>query len=172
MRQEQLGLCCYCESELSASDSHIEHMEPRSHNNARCYDHANLAVSCNGGGAQHCGHFKDDRKKNPKYSWDANHFSAPHHSSTSALFTYNPIAGMVEAAQAPALSADYLIGYLGLNCSRLSERRKRHAALLIDTLGDQPDSAVVAWLRQDYLHPAANGDLKQFYSLSKAILEP
>ena len=67
-------------------------------------------------------------------------------------------------------TADYLIGYLGLNCARLTHRRLEHARALIDTVGDQPD--LVAWLRQEYLHADGDGRLKQFYSLSKQILEP
>src|SRR5205809_5226173 len=49
LRQEQKGLCCYCESEVEDGDGHVEHMEPRSRNQARTYDYSNLAISCNGG---------------------------------------------------------------------------------------------------------------------------
>jgi hypothetical protein len=72
------------------------------------------------------------------------------------------------AVDAP--KATWLIGYLGLDCPRLNERRKQHARDLIDTLGEQPDPAVVNWLRQDYLLAGADGCLKQFQSLSKALL--
>ena len=46
LRQEQKGLCCYCESEVEDGDGHVEHMEPRSRNQARTYDYSNLAISC------------------------------------------------------------------------------------------------------------------------------
>ena len=66
----------------------------------------------------------------------------------------------------------YMIGYLGLDCSRLIERRHQHARDLIDTLGEEPAPDIVTWLRKKYLQPDTNGRVQQFYSLSKAILEP
>ncbi|WP_420474278.1 retron system putative HNH endonuclease [Noviherbaspirillum sp. ST9] len=170
LRMEQLGLCCYCESEVAENDGHIEHMEPRSRNQTRIYDYANLAISCNGGAVEHCGHYKDDRKKNPKHAWDAARFSGPHDPATTSLFCYLPNGAITPTTSDPA-KANYLIGYLGLDCPRLNERRKQHARDLIDTLGDQPDSALVNWLRQEYLQIAPDGHLRQFHSLSKAILE-
>ncbi len=68
--------------------------------------------------------------------------------------------------------ATYLIGYLGLDCARLKERRKQHARNLTDVLRDATDTDIVDLLRQDYLEPNADGRLKPFHSLSKAILEP
>jgi uncharacterized protein (TIGR02646 family) len=53
LQQEQNGLCCYCELEVEDGDGHIEHMEPRSRNQARTYDYSNLAISCNGGHTEH-----------------------------------------------------------------------------------------------------------------------
>jgi hypothetical protein len=40
------------------------------------------------------------------------------------------------------------------------------------SLGDASDPELVDWLRQDYLEPDAAGRLRQFVSLSKAILGP
>lgn len=171
LRAEQQGLCCYCESEVADHEGHIEHMEPRCRNQARTYDYANLAMSCNGGKAEHCGCYKDDRKKNPRHAWDAARFSPPHDPFTASLFQYLPHGGIVATTVDPA-KATYLIGYLGLDCARLNERRKQHARDLIDTLGSQPDTDIVNWLRQDYLQADTNGRLKPFHSLSKAILEP
>lgn len=57
LRMEQQGLCCYCEHPVADSDGHIEHLEPRQRNQARTYDYTNLALSCNGGNAKHCGHY-------------------------------------------------------------------------------------------------------------------
>ncbi len=171
LRQEQHGLCCYCELEVADNDGHVEHMEPRSRNPARTYDYDNLAMSCNGGAVEHCGHYKDNSGKNPGHSWNAARFSAPHDAATTAMVQYL-LDGSVAASGPDLARAAYLIGYLGLDCPRLTQRRQQHAHVLIDTLGEQPDPAVVAWLRGDYLHPDANGRLKQFHSLSKAILEP
>ncbi len=171
IRREQHGLCCYCELEVADGDGHIEHMEPRSRNPARIYDYSNLAVSCNGGTVEHCGHYKDNSNKNPNHAWDGARFTSPHEAVTAALLKYLA-DGSIVATTVDSTKAHYLIGYLGLDSPRLTERRKGHARILIDTLGLQPDPSVLAWLRQGHLQQNANGRLKQFHSLSKAILEP
>ena len=168
LRQEQQGLCCYCELEVEDLDGHIEHMEPRSHNRARTYDYSNLAISCNGGHTEHCGHYKDNKSG---HSWDAGRFLPPHHPITSELFEYL-FDGSVQETGRDTGKASYLINYLGLDCARLTDRRRAHARNLIDTLGDQPDQELVDWLRGEYLQTDANDRLKQFYSLTKQILEP
>ena len=171
LRQEQQGLCCYCESTAAPADSHIEHLEPRKNNAARTYDYTNLAISCNGGKGEHCGHYKDNRHRNPTCAWSAQKFSAPHHPQTSAMLCYLPNGAITPAALAKD-KAEYLIAYLGLDCARLNERRRQHAALVVETLGDASDPAIINWLYQEYLGPDANGCLKPYHSLSKALLEP
>jgi hypothetical protein len=131
------------------------------------YDYDNLAVSCNGGAVEHCGH----RKAGQHGPW----FSEPHAPTTAALFAYavdGSIAPAKIAGSAGSAAAAQMICCLGLNCPRLFERRKAHARALIGTLGDCTDSALVAWVRQYYLQPDASGRLKQFVSLSKVILDP
>ena len=171
LRQEQQGLCSYCEIQIRDNDDHIEHMEPRSQNQARTYDYANFTLSCNGGAIEHCGHYKDDRAHNPDYAWDDTRFVPPHDPATAKLIQYLPDGSITPTEENPG-KATYLIGYLGLNCARLNYRRREHARNLINTLGDQPEQYLITWLRQDHLQVDANGRLNQFYSLSKQILEP
>ena len=171
LHAEQQGLCCYCESAVADTNGHIEHMAPRSRNPARTYDYENLALSCDGGTVEHCGRYKDDRKKNLDHAWDAARFSLPHDPATASLFQYSLLGG-IAATSFDAAKATYLIGYLGLDCARLKERRKQHARNLTDVLRDATDTDIVDLLRQDYLEPNADGRLKPFHSLSKAILEP
>ena len=171
LRQEQHELCCYCEIEIRVNDAHIEHMEPRSQNQSRNYDYTNLALSCNGGTVEHCGHYKDNRKHNTGHTWDCTRFVLPDDPITVSLFFYLP-DGYITPTEEDPDTADYLIGYLGLNCARLTHRRREHARALIDTVGDQSEPDLVAWLRQEYLHADGDGRLEQFYSLSKQILEP
>lgn len=168
LHREQQGLCCYCEMEVQAEDGHIEHMEPRNRNPARVYDYSNLAISCNGGLAEHCGHYKDNRSG---HAWDAARFLPPHDPQTAELFLYLPDGSVQATARDPG-KASYLISYLGLDCSRLSDCRRVHARNLIDILGSQPDQQLVDCLRGIYLRSDANNRLKQFYSLSRQILEP
>lgn len=167
LRQEQNELCCYCESETHDGGGHIEHMEPRSCSRTRAYDYSNLAFSCNGGHTEHCGHFKDNRSS---HSWDARRFLPPHDPTTARLFRYTIDGGVVPTIEDPD-KASYMISYLGLDCPRLTGRRRAHAQLLVDTLGGQSDSALTDWLRQEYLQTDADGQLKQFYSLSMQILD-
>ena len=171
LEQEQRGLCCYCEIKIGSEDGHIEHMEPRSQNKSRTHDYTNLALSCNGGTIEHCGHYKDNRTYNPEHTWNSTQFVPPHDPVTVKLLRYLPDGSILPTEEDPQ-RANYLIGYLGLDCARLAHRRREHARNLIDTVGDQPDSNVVAWLQQQYLHADGDGRLKQFYSLSKQILEP
>lgn len=171
LRLEQQGLCCYCESTVALGNSHIEHLEPRKANTGRWYDYANLAISCNGGIGEHCGHYKDDRRRNPTGAWDAQKFLAPHDPQTGNLFRYLP-NGSVAATAVSHDTAAYLIAYLGLNCARLTERRRQHAKIIVDTLGECDEPSIVNWLRQEYLQVDAAGCLKPYLSLSKALLEP
>lgn len=173
LRTEQHHVCCYCEVEIEADECHIEHMVPRSISPGQNYNYANLAASCNGGAVEHCGRFKDDRHHNPRHSYNPNLFSLPHAPGTVALFQYLPNGSVTPAIGLNAQDfqkADYMIGYLGLQCPRLTGRRHAHASQLIDTLGANPDPAIVQWAIDYYLTPDSQNRLQQFASLSRKIL--
>jgi uncharacterized protein (TIGR02646 family) len=172
LREEQKYLCCYCELEIKHGDCHIEHMAPRSVEPARTYDYANLASSCNGGKIEHCGHFKDNSHWNPGYAYDASLFCTPHDPATVDLFEYLIDGTIGKAAAANAIKAEYMIGYLGLDSPRLTRQRNKHARDLVDKLGPNPQPATIAWAISCYLQPDIQGRLKQFHSLSKAIIQP
>lgn len=171
LSREQHGLCCYCEIDIWTDDGHIEHMEPRSKNQKRIYDYTNLALSCNGGSNQHCGHYKDNGARKVGYSWDSKFFVPPHNPLTATLFQYLVDGSIVPTKEDPDKSS-YLIGYLGLDCPRLRTRRHQHARAVIKTLGGQCDGSLLDWLKENYLCCNEEGQLKEFYSLSKQILEP
>ena len=127
---EQHHVCCYCEVEIAADDSHIEHMVPRSVRQGHDYDYTNLAASCDGGAVEHCGRFKDDRHQNPDYRYDPNLFCPPQDPDTTRLFQYLPSGSVTPAlgvGPQEAQKAQYMIGYLGLQCARLTGRRRTHA---------------------------------------------
>jgi len=172
LRQEQQALCCYCETNINDGDGHIEHIEPRTVNQKRIYDYTNLALSCNGGNAKHCGHYKDNRQRNPGYKWNAARFSSPHDPETRLLFTYDKQSGKICPTKINTDTSAYMIGYLGLNCPSLQERRRSHASRLIDALTEQPGVETRNFLCEYYLKPDTDNYLQSFYSLSKAILEP
>jgi len=173
LHKEQYYLCCYCKLEIVDGDSHVEHMEPRSSNSGRAYDYDNLSASCNGGAVEHCGHFKDNRQKNPNFRYDAARFCPPHDSGTSQLLQYLLNGDIVVApglGSAEREKAEYMIGYLGLACPRLSGRRRAHARSLMQTLGASPAPDLLQWAENYHLKPDENNHLKQLHSLSKTIL--
>jgi len=168
-------LCCYCESEVTPRTSHVEHMAPRSREPARTYEYSNLAASCNGGVVEHCGHFKDNRNKNPGFFYASTKFCAPHDPTTERLFDYL-FDGSVEPASglnsSDSENATYMIGYIGLDCPRLTGRRRQQARAIISALGDNPDDDLAQWARNYYLNSDSEGRMRSFPSLSKALLEP
>jgi uncharacterized protein (TIGR02646 family) len=172
LREEQHHVCCYCEVEIQPTDCHIEHMVPRSVRQGHDYDYNNLAVSCDGGSVEHCGRFKDDRHQNQRYQYDPALFCRPHDHNTASLFWYLTNGKVVPSPHLNAQDkqkAEYMIGYLGLNCSRLVYRRREHARGLVATIGDPPLLNMVTWAVGYYLNPE-NGKLRQFVSLSRKIL--
>lgn len=168
LRQDQQHLCCYCEREVSLSDSHIEHLIPRSIDSGLHYQYTNLSASCDGGigSNRHCGHFKGN-----KYS--AVQFSSPHDPTTHELFRYL-LNGVVKPASDSGPQkdkAEYMIESLNLNCPRLVGQRKAHFQSLSYTLKGFPAlSQARSWATQEYLHPGTGGRLKSFYSVTKAVL--
>jgi uncharacterized protein (TIGR02646 family) len=175
LRGEQHHICCYCESKVPEQAGHMEHMEPRSVTPSRTYDYTDLAISCNGGKVEHCGHYKDNRSKNPNHPYKAAAFRTPHDPNSSNLYQYlndGAITPRYGLSSADGSDAQYMIKHLGLDSARLTERRKQHATLLVDTLGTAPDLQLIQWLIASYLTPNGNNHLEQFPSLSQAILCP
>ena len=174
LRNEQQRLCCYCETEIEASNSHIEHLIPRAYPGApNPYQYSNLASSCNGG--QHCGHFKDDRHRNPQhYHHVPATFSSPHDPATESLFEYTARGEVKPANGLPfteTVKANYMIKHIGLDGSALTGRRRDHARKLIATLGKSPDLPILQWAMNYYLQPDGSGNLRQFHSLSHTLLK-
>jgi len=162
---EQHALCCYCEGEVDRANSHVEHIVPRFRDASRTYDYRNLAISCNGGSGadRHCGHRKGG-------DYDAALFVSPHDPMAETLFRYRK-DGHIEPADAQQPDrANYMLKLLALNCPSLTGRRNRHARQLVATLGTNPGMELLAWARTYFLNPDANGHLRQFHSLSKALL--
>jgi uncharacterized protein (TIGR02646 family) len=64
LMEEQGYLCCYCEQELIATESHIEHFLPQDSYPEKALDFSNLLCSCQDqirkGEPRHCGNLKGD----------------------------------------------------------------------------------------------------------------
>jgi uncharacterized protein (TIGR02646 family) len=168
---EQHGLCCYCETQLGEHDCHVEHMEPRHESCRRWFDYFNLAVSCNGGAVEHCGHYKDNAHRNRNYKYDPALFRTPHDPSTASLFRYLQDGTVWPSAADVATSASYLIGYLGLDSARLNVRRRNHARTVVRALGDVPTAERLAWARDYFVRPDQNGVFQSYVSLSASLID-
>lgn len=165
--QEQNHLCCYCESKVEDSDSHIEHYEPRSCNQNRTYDYANLACSCYGGKGKdrHCGARKGRE-------FDAVLFINPSTEDSDPLFSYDAEGAI---GPRPDVSADeanrvgYMVRTLNLECARLTGMRRTHGrgiVQIIDGFINAGALHLLGEMARVYLVPDDNGKLQPFYSLS------
>nr|WP_275583542.1 retron system putative HNH endonuclease [Archangium primigenium] len=163
--QEQFGVCCYCERDLTGG-AHIEHLMPKSLASALTYDYANLLASCEGekgkGRApETCGHLKGTR-------------ALPIHPlmpDCSAYFVFSSsgtVGPSPEAARhAPALGS---ISILGRDSARIVALRRVAIADIEAQLpppGATPEAkalllAEVQRLLVAYSAPDANGRLAPF----------
>jgi len=165
--QEQSHLCCYCESTADDLDSHVEHYEPRSRNQNRTYDYANLACSCNGGIGRdrHCGH-----KKGSDY--DPRLFVNPSTEDSGKLFSYNiegHICPNLNNSHGDTQRVDYMVRTLNLDCARLSGMRRSHGrglVQIIDGFITANAQDQIEEMARFHLTPDDDGKLQPFYSLS------
>jgi uncharacterized protein (TIGR02646 family) len=165
--QEQSHLCCYCESTVDDSISHIEHYEPRSRNQNRTYDYTNLACSCNGGIGRdrHCGH-----KKGADY--DPKLFFNPSIEDSGELFLYDAEGGIgphSNISHRDTQRADYMVSTLSLDCPRLTGMRRSHGrsiVQIIDGFIKANAQDQIEEMARFQLTPDEDGKLQPFYSLS------
>jgi uncharacterized protein (TIGR02646 family) len=167
---EQLGLCAYSEIVLDDQDlgMHIDHVEPKSRNPSRTFDHGNLLLSA----------ISSDRLQGmPKHEVFGGHLRGNRYSRTGFI---NPLwpdsrryfhyAGNGEVEPALGLSASdvrkarYTIALLNLNSPMLVTRRRtwlQELELEIAKLLDAPDA-----LRQfaEVELCETNGRLRPFHS--------
>jgi uncharacterized protein (TIGR02646 family) len=127
---EQFGLCCYCEKEITidSDSSHIEHVKPKSLDlSSLTFDYDNLLVSCEGNhfneigdnSKNTCGQIKNDffdelRFLNPTLVNDI-----------SAYFIFDRGDGTISASSVDKVKADYTYQILNLNGrnNKLAEAR-------------------------------------------------
>jgi uncharacterized protein (TIGR02646 family) len=167
---EQFGLCAYGEMVLDDAElgMHLDHVEPKSKNPARTFDHHNLLLSAiDDAKVRHLarqdvfgGHFRLNR-----YSKIG--FIHPLHPDSRRFFHYTS-TGMVEPAlglsAGDARKARYTIAVLNLNAPLLVNRRQHWLEELereIDNLLDHPEA--LAHFAEAELCPT-NGGLRPFHS--------
>lgn len=170
---EQAGICCYCEREVSdlTGGRHIEHIRPQSRYTELRFNYGNLGCSCNGraGVDRHCGHLKGA-------TFDEALFIPPHDSSIEDLLAYTPEGGVDAMDSTREAIAEHMINELGLRCVRLEGMRRGHGKGLVSTIDgfmEYEDAAeYIREFSRDYLEPREDGSIHAFFSLSRQIFLP
>jgi uncharacterized protein (TIGR02646 family) len=133
---EQFGLCCYCEKQVTEVSSHVEHIKPKSLDIATLtFDYANLLVSCEGNHfneigdnskKNNCGHLKDD-------DFDEILFLNPTLVTNISEYFIFDTDGVVESSVIDVPKATYTLQLLNLNGknNKLAEARKNAKQQLI-----------------------------------------
>ena len=119
LMDEQGHICCYCESLITATSSHVEHFRPRSQFRSRELDYRNLHCSCLRdpvrGEPIHCGHKKGN--------WfDRQLLVSPLQKNCDRRFTFSP-NGEIRPRRSNDLAAAMTIKRLGLDLPKLQRGR-------------------------------------------------
>ena len=127
LMQEQGFLCCYCETSVTANDSHIEHFRPRRYRD-RQLDYDNLLCSCqrelSQGEPRHCG--------NGKGSWfDEKRLVSPLESACEDRFRFTANGDIFSRRNNDA-GAKATIHKLALNLPKLRALREAAVTVLCD----------------------------------------
>jgi uncharacterized protein (TIGR02646 family) len=170
---EQFGLCAYSEIRLDDNDlgMHLDHVEPKSVNPSRTFDHGNLLLSA-----------IDDAKKRKLIRQDVfgGHYRQSRFSSIEFI---NPLwpdcrryfhyasDGKIEPALGLSFSyaskARYTIEVLNLNAPILVNRRRRWLEELEDVIDDLIDDRVHFGLFAEAELCDTNACLQQFHSAAR-----
>jgi len=142
IENEQFGLCCYCEKQITIDTSHIEHIKPKSIDVLNLtFDYANLLVSCEGNhfnemgdnSKSNCGQFKDK-------IFDENLFLNVTLVANVAEYFVFDSEGVISSSQIDEAKAAYTLKLLNLNGknNKLAEARKIAKQALIRNLTNFP----------------------------------
>ncbi|MEA1868561.1 MAG: retron system putative HNH endonuclease [Euryarchaeota archaeon] len=157
LMKEQGSICCYCERRLTDDGSHIEHFNPRSNNAVNPLDYANMLCSCQNrleqGEPRYCGHLKGD--------WFDNQLLvSPLDPGCEGHFAYTA-DGEIQPARGSDDAARMTIEKLGLNSTKLSDRRKKEIDPFLDeNLSEREFSQFVS----GYLRKNTGGMFGEFWT--------
>uniref|UniRef100_B8HSX4 C2H2-type domain-containing protein n=1 Tax=Cyanothece sp. (strain PCC 7425 / ATCC 29141) TaxID=395961 RepID=B8HSX4_CYAP4 len=173
---EQGYICCYCGMRISKTNSHIEHLKPRSHFPELALDYNNLLSSCPGEGDEkiqseatklkhlHCGVGKDDW-------YDPTLMVSPLAPNCTDYFSYTAF-GEILAATDLTLNAAALetIKRLRLDHSKLTLIRRRAIEAIIP-LDDDYTQEEIETLIESYSQRNEKGEFVRFYAAVIYILK-
>ena len=173
---EQIGLCAYSEVRLDDNDlgMHLDHVEPKSKNPGRTFDHRNLLLSAISsdrlqvmakddvfGGHYRLNRFSASGFINPLWPDSRRYF---HYASNGRI---EPALGL---SIQDARKARYTIAVMNLNAPLLVNRRRR----VIEELEDAIDAMLAGGVELDAFAEAelcdTNGRLQPFHSAARERL--
>jgi uncharacterized protein (TIGR02646 family) len=167
---EQFGLCAYSETVLDKTDlgMHLDHVEPKSRNPGRTFDHGNLVLSAiddikSRQLVRHDvfgGHFRLNRYSN-------NGFIHPLHPDSRRFFHYASdgiVSPALKLSASDARKARYTIAILNLNAPILVSRRRHWLEELEREIDKLLDSIDALERFADVELCPTNGQLRPFHS--------
>lgn len=162
--KEQGYICCYCESQVSKENSHLEHLQPKSKYPDLLFEYGNLLASCQGESEDHlpkpshCGHHKDD--------WYDKHLLVSPFDPTCTNFFRFTEAGEILPTHdlSKATAASTTIEKLGLNIDKLKRLRKSAIEGVLDDEFDELTETEKRKLIQYFDLPDENGQYQEFCS--------
>lgn len=153
---EQKYLCCYCESLITTSNSHIEHFRPKA---AGMFpelqlDYTNLHVSCRlrrtGDQDEHCGH--------KKYNQFSTNLISPLEVDCATHFEYT-LDGAIQGIDARGVET---VAILNLDSTLLKQKREQ----LIDYFIEDVEAAGLDIGAEMAIHLDTGGEkLNEFYTM-------
>lgn len=165
--EEQGYLCCYCEMEVTRSNSHIEHFKPRTSYPELSLDYNNLLASCQRErepkDPQHCGVKKEDW-------YDEKLMVSPVIADCGDFFHYTGF-GEILPADDPTKqdAATVTIQKLELNLDKLTKMRREAIDGILQSFNGLSQSEIEL-LIQKFPQPDAEGKYRPFYSAIAYII--
>ena len=162
--KEQGYICCYCEMRISPKDSHIEHLQPRTHYADLALEYANLLASCQRqrSTVEHCGYKKDDW-------YDEQLMVSPLQANCADFFRYTE-DGRVLPTEDPLKkpAAEMTIQKLGLNADKLVAMRSQAIEGILD---DELTEDKIQRIIEGFESLDANGPFEAFAGTIAYVLK-
>lgn len=162
LMQEQGFLCCYCERRLTASDSHIEHLQPQRDPAVDSLDYSNLLCACQNqikkGKPRHCGNLKGDW-------YDPELLVSPLSPDCEGRFMFAG-DGFITPAEADDAAARETIVRLGLDIPKLNDLR---ASAIEPFLEESMTKDEMSLFVAGYLSKGPEDRLGEFWTTIKTL---
>ncbi len=173
LMQEQGGLCCYCEVDITYQDSHIEHFIPQHLPKCDNLDYNNMLCSCQDRLdkriPRHCGKSKDHDKG---CAYHPSLLISPLDKNCETKFEYDML-GNIYPVKDSAGNDDTTASYT-INCLQLQKlRRARNNAIdgILECINFENSTNSSDFIN-NYLQRDINGIFPEFYTTIKYLFMP